>query len=74
MALHSNTENPEQTMKTNIFDRSNRLIGWTLETTTQIQVFDRSGRMLGFYVKQTEKTHTTHGYFGSGNQLLRMLK
>lgn len=61
-------------MKTNLFDQSNRLIGWTLETATQIQIFDQTGRMLGFYVKQANTTHTTHGFFGRGNQLLRLLK
>ena len=60
-------------MKTNIFDRRNQVIGWTVETTTQIQVFDRTGRMLGFYVKQSDTTHTTHGFFGRGNQTTRLL-
>ena len=61
-------------MKTNILDQSNSVVGWTLETATQIQIFDRTGRLLGFYVKQTDTTHTTHGYFGRGNQLMRLLK
>ncbi len=61
-------------MKTNIFDRSNSVIGWTLETSTQIQVFDRTGRMLGWWDKKTDTTHTTHGFFGRGNQLLRLLR
>jgi hypothetical protein len=60
-------------MKTNIFDRSNRVIGWTIELPTQIQIFDRTGRMLGFYFKANDTTHTTHGFFGRGNQLLRLL-
>jgi hypothetical protein len=58
-------------MKTNIFDRTNSVVGWTLETSTQIQIFDRTGRMLGFYVKTSD---TTHGFFGRGNQLLRLLR
>ena len=61
-------------MKTNIFDKSNRLIGWTLETPTQIQIFDRTGRMLGFYVKNTDTTHGPCGFVGRGNQLLRLWK
>jgi hypothetical protein len=61
-------------MKTNIYDRSNRLIGWTLETSTQIQIFDRAGRMLGYYVKTSDTTHTLHGFFGRGNQVLRLLR
>jgi hypothetical protein len=60
-------------MKTNIFDRINRLIGWTVEDYNQIRIFDRTGRMVGFYVKHSDTTHTTHGFFGRGNQLLRML-
>jgi hypothetical protein len=61
-------------MKTNIFDRSNRLIGWTVEDSNQIQIFDRTGRMLGFYVKATDTTHGPCGFIGRGNQLLRLLK
>ena len=61
-------------MKTNIFDRQNRLIGWTIDLPTQTQIFDRTGRMLGYYAKASDTTHTTHGYFGRGNQLLRMLR
>ncbi len=30
-------------------DRTNQVIGWTLETVTQIQIFDRNGRLLGHY-------------------------
>ncbi len=60
-------------MKTNIFDRNNRLIGYTLETIHQIQVFDRTGRMLGFYLKSNNTSHTTHGFFGRGNQVVRLL-
>ncbi len=60
-------------MKTNIFDRANRVIGWTMELPTQIQIFDRTGRMLGYYVKSSDTTHTTHGYFGRGNQVMRLL-
>jgi hypothetical protein len=47
--------------------------GCTVEDSTQIQVFDRTGRMLGFYVKQSDITHTTCGFYGRGNQLLRLL-
>jgi hypothetical protein len=61
-------------MKTNIFDRTNTVIGWTLETSTQIQIFDRTGRMLGYYVKNADTTHTTHGFLGRGNQLLRLVR
>ena len=61
-------------MKTNIFDRSNRLIGGTVEDSNQIRVFDRTGRMLGFYVKQSDITHKPCGFYGRGNQLMRLLK
>lgn len=62
-------------MRTNIFDRSNCLIGWTLESIHQVQIFDRTGRLWGFYVKQSDTTHSAHhGFFGRGNQLLRLLK
>lgn len=60
-------------MKTNIFDRQNRVIGWTVEDANQVRVFDRNGRLLGFYVKQSDTTHTTCGFFGKGNQVLRLL-
>lgn len=60
-------------MRTNIFDKSNRLIGWTIETIHQIQVFDRNGWMLGFYIKHADTTHTTHDFFGRGNQVVRLL-
>jgi hypothetical protein len=60
-------------MRTNIFDRANRLIGWTVEDSTQIRVFDRTGRMLGYYLKSSDTTHTTHGFFGRGNQAVRLL-
>lgn len=60
-------------MKTNIFDRQNRVIGWTVEDASQVRVFDRTGRLLGFYVKQSDTTHTTCGFFGRGNQVLRLL-
>ncbi len=62
-------------MKTNIFDRSNRVIGFTIEDSNQIRIFDRTGRMLGFYVKQSDTTHNANaGFVGRGNQLLRLLK
>lgn len=61
-------------MRTNIFDRSNRLIGWTVEDSTQIRVFDRTGRFLGCYLKSSDTTHTTHDFFGRGNQVVRLLK
>jgi len=61
-------------MKTNILDRTNSVIGWTIENSTQIQIFDRTGRMLGFFAKQSDTTHTTHGFFGRGNQVMRLLK
>ncbi|MSU61262.1 MAG: hypothetical protein EXS31_02515 [Pedosphaera sp.] len=61
-------------MKTNIFDRTNSVVGWTIENSTQIQIFDRTGRMLGFYLKGSDATHTTHGFFGRGNQVMRLLK
>lgn len=61
-------------MKTNIFDRANGLIGWTVEDSTQIRIFDRTGRLLGYYLKSNETTHTTHGFFGRGNQVVRLLK
>jgi hypothetical protein len=61
-------------MKTNIFDRTNSLIGWTVEDSNQIRVFDRTGRMLGFYVKQSDTTHdATSRFFGRGNQVMRLL-
>jgi hypothetical protein len=50
------------------------MIGWTFETATQVQICDRTGQVLGFYVKQTDVTHTTHGFLGRGNQLLRLLR
>jgi hypothetical protein len=61
-------------MKTNIFDRSNRLIGWTVEDSNQIRVYDRTGRSLGYYLKSSDTTHTTHGFFGRGNQVVRLLR
>ncbi len=62
-------------MKTNIFDRSNRVIGWTLEDANQIRIFDRTGRMLGFYIKQSDITHNAAaGFVGRGNQLLRLFR
>lgn len=30
--------------------------------------------MLGYCVKQSGTAHTTHGFFGRGNQLLRLLQ
>jgi hypothetical protein len=60
-------------MKTNIFDRSNRVIGWTVEDSNTIRIYDRTGRFLGYYLKTNDTTHTTHGFFGRGNQLLRLL-
>ena len=60
-------------MRTNLFDQSNRLIGWTIDLPTQVQIFNRNGRMLGFYLKHSDTTHTTHGFFGRGNQLVRLL-
>jgi len=61
-------------MKTNIFDRSNRVIDWTVEDSNRIQIFDRTGRMLGSYVKQSDTTHNSSAsYVGRGNQLLRLL-
>ena len=50
------------------------LIGWTVEDSNPIRVFDRTGRMLGFYFKSNDTTHGTHGFFGFGNQVLRLLK
>ncbi len=61
-------------MRENIYDEHNNLIGWTIELPTLIQIFDRTGRMLGYYVKLSDKTLTTHGFFGRGNQLLRLLE
>lgn len=62
-------------MKTNIFDRSNRVIGFTVEDSHRISIFDRTGRMLGFYVKQSDTTHNSSaGFVGRRNQLLRFLR
>lgn len=62
-------------MRTNIYDRSNRVIGFTVEDSNQIRVYDRTGRMLGFYVKESDTTHNASaGFVGRGNQLLRLLK
>ena len=55
-------------------DRTNSVIGWTLKNSTQIQIFDRTGRMLGYYFKAADTTHTTHGFFGRGNQVMRLLR
>ena len=60
-------------MKTNIFDRINRVIGWTVEDSNQIRLYDRTGRFLGYYLKSSDTTHTTHGFFGRGNQVIRLL-
>lgn len=53
-------------MRTNILDRGNRLIGWTVEDSTQIRVFDRTGRRVGYDLKSSDTTHTTHRFFGRG--------
>jgi hypothetical protein len=59
---------------TRLFEASNRLLGWPLDSSTQIQIFDRTGRMLGFYVSATNATHGLCGFIGRANQLLRFLK
>ena len=32
-----------------------------------------TGRFLGYYVKSSDTTHTTHSFFGRGNQVMRLL-
>jgi hypothetical protein len=39
---------PKPPMKTNMCDRTNSMIGWTVELPGRIQVFDRIGRMLDY--------------------------
>jgi hypothetical protein len=61
-------------MRTNIFDRRNQVIGYTVEDVNQIRLFDQTSRLIGYYNKQSDQTHTrTNQYFGRGNQLLRLL-
>ncbi|MHC1765877.1 MAG: hypothetical protein AB9869_16525 [Verrucomicrobiia bacterium] len=60
-------------MKTNIYDGRNAVVGWTIEDAHTIRIYDRTGRFLGYYVKSSDITHTTHGFFGRGNQVLRLL-
>ena len=60
-------------MRTNIFDRANRLIGWTEEDGNQIRIFNRTGQFLGWYDKKTDITHNRNALFGRGNQLVRLL-
>jgi hypothetical protein len=62
-------------VKANIFDRTNRVIGWTVEDSHRVAVYDATGRMLGFYVKSSDTTHDAASRFvGRGNQVLRLLK
>jgi hypothetical protein len=61
-------------MKTLIYDRRNSVVGWTIEDAHTIRIYDRTGRPLGCYQKQSDTTHTNHGFFGRGNQVLRLLK
>jgi len=61
-------------MKTNIYDRRNAVVGWTIEDAHTVKIYDRTGRPLGWYQKQSKTTHNNHGYYGRGNQVLRLLK
>jgi len=60
-------------VKTNIFDRTNQVIGWTIEDSFQIRIFDKTGTFLGYYWKQSDTTHTRVQFFGRGNQVMRLL-
>lgn len=60
-------------MKQNIYDKSNRLIGWLLESGSQVQVYDNNSRLLGYYNKTNDTTYKNNCYFGRGDQSMRLL-
>ncbi len=60
-------------MRQNIFDRSNRVIGFLLEVGNQVQVFDANSKLLGYYNKQSDSTFKNGSYFGRGDQTMRLL-
>lgn len=60
-------------MKQNIFDRTNRMIGYLLESGNQVQVYDKNSRLLGYYNKTNDTTYKNNSYFGRGDQTMRLL-
>jgi hypothetical protein len=60
-------------MRQNIFDRSNRVIGFLLEVGNQVQVFDANSKLIGYYNKQSDSTFKNGSYFGRGDQTMRLL-
>jgi len=58
---------------TPIFDKSNKKIGFLVETSFQIQIFNNQARLLGYYNKQTDLTYKGASYYGKGNQVMALL-
>ncbi len=61
-------------MRENIFDSSNRCIGFLVETSTQIQAFDSNARLCGYYTKSTDITYKNGSFYGKGNQVIRLIQ
>jgi hypothetical protein len=60
-------------MRENIYDRSNRCIGFLLEVGTQVQIYNSNSHLLGYYNKNTDTTYKNGSYYGRGNQVMRLL-
>lgn len=60
-------------MRKNIYDRSNRCIGFIVESSTQVQIFDKNAHLLGYYNKLNNTTLRNGSYFGKGDQTCRLL-
>jgi hypothetical protein len=60
-------------MRQNIYDRSNRLIGFLLENCNQVQVYDSNSHLLGYYSKSADVTYQNGNYYGRGDQTTRLL-
>jgi hypothetical protein len=60
-------------MRQIIYDRSNRAIGYIVETSNQVMVYDSNNRLLGYYNKEADITYRNGNYFGRGDQTMRLL-
>jgi hypothetical protein len=61
------------TMRQNIFDSRNQLIGFLIENSNQVQVYDKHAKLLGYYNKSNDTTYKNNNYFGKGDQIYRLI-
>jgi hypothetical protein len=62
-------------MINNIFDRTGKKVGYTVDRDRRVDAFSALGKYLGYYLKRTDQTWDAHGKLisQSGNMLGALL-